>query len=193
MLWILIAFLCGSFPFSYWLGRIAGIDARQYGDGNPGATNVLKAKGWRWFLPAALLDGFKGAIPVGLANFVAHAEGLALILIAIAPILGHMFSPWLKFRGGKGIAVTFGVWAGLTLGAGPTILGLLLGVWSLVLTPSVWVVVTAMLSFGIFVVQQTGWSWTAFTWIWIINLLLLMWTFRAELKQPPVMRLRKVD
>ncbi|GAB4579752.1 MAG: glycerol-3-phosphate acyltransferase [Anaerolineales bacterium] len=101
-----------------------GTDIRQYGDGNPGAFNVFRAggKGWGWV--AILLDGLKGAIPVGLANYWIGLEGWSLAVVALAPILGHAYSPLLKFRGGKALAVTFGVWTGLTLWLAPTILGL---------------------------------------------------------------------
>ena len=71
--WIAAAFVCGSLPFSVWVGRLAlGKDIRAFGDGNPGATNVLRAGG-KWLgAIAAVLDASKGFIPVGLATFVMH-------------------------------------------------------------------------------------------------------------------------
>ena len=80
--WIFIAFLCGSLPLSVWLGRVAlGKDVTQYGDRNPGAANVWRAGGIGWGLLAATLDLLKGAIPVGLANFVFDMEGWALAAV----------------------------------------------------------------------------------------------------------------
>lgn len=190
VLWFVIAFVAGSLPFSYWIGRLGGEDIRRFGDENPGATNVMRALGWRWFLPAALLDYFKGAVPVGAAFFIGRLEGLSLFLVALGPLLGHVFSPWLGFRGGKGVAVTLGIWTGLTLAAGPTILGLFIVFWSFVIKPSAWVVLTAMLSFGVFVLQQSGYTFSTLLAIWAGHLSLLLWAHRAELAQRPRLRMR---
>jgi glycerol-3-phosphate acyltransferase PlsY len=123
--WFLVGFIAGSIPFSLWVGKIAiHTDIRTVGDGNPGGTNVWKAGGRFWAILAVLLDGFKGAIPVGLAYYVYKINGWMLIPVALAPLLGHMFSPFLKFHGGKGLATTFGIWLGLTSWLGPTALGL---------------------------------------------------------------------
>lgn len=122
--WILLSFLAGSLPFSFWIGRLAmQEDIRQYGDGNPGAFNVFRAGGKVWGWLAILLDGLKGAVPVGIAHFVYGLDGWVLVLTALAPVLGHAYSPFLGFRGGKALAVTFGSWAGLSLWIGPVVLG----------------------------------------------------------------------
>lgn len=110
--------------FSYWLGKIAGKDIRQAGDGNPGAVNALKSGGWKIGVPAMLLDFLKGFIPIFVVNYYYGISNIRLALIAIMPILGHAFSPFLNFKGGKAIAPSFGVWAGLTFYQGPTVLGL---------------------------------------------------------------------
>lgn len=136
----------------------------------------------------AVLDFIKGAIPVGIAYFWLPVQGSDLILIALAPVLGHAYSPWLKFKGGKGVAVTLGVWSGLTIGAAPTILGLFLGIWSLVLQPSSWIVVAAMLSFGVFVLQQSAWTASLFVLTWLGHFILLLWTHRHELNTLPRLR-----
>ena len=113
---VLISFVSGSLPFSVWLGKILRrTDVRRFGDGNPGATNAFRAGGAWLGLPALLLDVSKGAAPVGLAYFNLGYRGLPMWMIALAAILGHAFSPFLGFRGGKGLAVAFGVWIGLTL------------------------------------------------------------------------------
>ena len=114
--WFIIGFGCGALPFSVWVGRLAlRTDIRSYGDHNPGATNVIRAGGWQWGALALLLDYFKGAIPVGVAHFFMGLEGMALAIVALAPVLGHAYSPFLGFRGGKAVAATFGIWTGLTL------------------------------------------------------------------------------
>jgi len=115
-LWIIIGFLSGSVMYAHLLSRIARVDLRTIGDGNPGAFNLWRAAGYRFGLLAVILDFMKGFAPVAIClrtGFI-HPDDPALIPIAAAPVLGHLFSPLLRFRGGKGIAVTFGVWSALT-------------------------------------------------------------------------------
>jgi len=130
MLFLLLGFLSGMIPYSAIISRLAlRTDLSTIGDGNPGGTNVWKAGGRGWAILAILLDGFKAAIPVGLAYFSGQIRGWELIPVALAPLLGHVFSPLLRFHGGKGLASTFGIWLGLTLWLGPTVFGLSLFIW----------------------------------------------------------------
>lgn len=130
MLFILIGFASGMIPYAAMIARLVlHTDLTTIGDGNPGGTNVWKAGGRGWAIIAILLDGFKAAIPVDLAYFSSQIRGWELIPIALAPLLGHIFSPLLRFRGGKGLATTFGIWLGLTLWLGPTVFGLSLFLW----------------------------------------------------------------
>jgi glycerol-3-phosphate acyltransferase PlsY len=121
---IVLSYLSGSLMFSYWLGKIAGKDIREFGDRNPGSVNAFKAGGWKIGVPAMLFDFFKGFIPIYIIYQSFLSNDIRILPIAIAPILGHAFSPFLKFKGGKAIAPSFGVWAGLTLWQGPMVLGL---------------------------------------------------------------------
>ena len=128
--WIFFAFLCGSLPFSVWIGNwFLKEDIRQYGDSNPGAANVFRAGGRSWGVVALLLDFLKGAIPVGLAYWGGQLGNWELAIVSIAPVLGHACSPLLGFRGGKALATTFGIWTGLTLWKGPIVLGIGLAFW----------------------------------------------------------------
>jgi glycerol-3-phosphate acyltransferase PlsY len=123
-LWTLIAGGMGALPLAWAIGRWGiGVEIRSFGDGNPGAMNVLRAGGWKWFVPALLLEFLKGALPIALARWLGGLSGWALVLPALAAPLGHAFTPWLRFRGGKGLAVTFGVWCGLTEWRVPILLG----------------------------------------------------------------------
>src|SRR6185369_17175691 len=116
LIFFALGFFSGALPFSAWLAHgLAGAELRQVGDGNPGAANAWKAGGWRVGALALVLDYLKGALPVAVAHFGWHLAGFPLGAVAVAPILGHAFSPFLKFRGGKGLTVTFGAWTGLTL------------------------------------------------------------------------------
>lgn len=98
-------FVLGAIPFGYLIARIKGIDIRKYGSGNIGFTNVQRILGFRFALPVFILDFTKGLLPTLFANRLE----LIPVLVGIGAILGHIFTPSLKFRGGKGVATTFGV------------------------------------------------------------------------------------
>jgi len=113
---VFIAFLSGSLPFSVWLGKLLlGVDIRQYGDGNPGAANAFRTGNKLIGALALGLDISKAAAPVGFAYFNLGIRGAEMTLIALAPILGHAFSPFLRLQGGKALATALGVWIGLTI------------------------------------------------------------------------------
>lgn len=114
IVWTAISWLSGSLMFSYWLGLLARKNVREIGDGNPGAANLWRAAGFRYGLAGIALDFAKGYAVVALLTESGTVTGMAVIPVAIAPLLGHAFSPFLRGRGGKAIAVTFGVWSGLT-------------------------------------------------------------------------------
>ena len=117
------AYLLGSVPFAFLIGRFLGVDIRKTGSGNIGATNLSRAAGRKWGIVAFGLDFLKGLLPVVAATRLSAArpEGFAwtggggLALAAgLAAILGHVFPVYLGFRGGKGVATTFGVMAALS-------------------------------------------------------------------------------
>ncbi|MFH2102507.1 MAG: glycerol-3-phosphate acyltransferase [Chloroflexota bacterium] len=185
--WSLVSFLSGSLPFSVWVGRLVlRKDIRDYGDGNPGMTNVLRAGGKAWGIVAMLLDGFKGAIPVGLARWVVGIEGWEMIPVALAPVLGHAFSPFLKFRGGKAVAVTFGVWTGLTFWQAPNLLGVSLALGLAITAADAWPVLVAMLALLAYLLRGAVPDWMLA--MWAGNLVILLWKHRHELRRPPRLR-----
>lgn len=115
----LVAFACGSVPFGVLIARARGHDIMQEGSRNPGATNVGRVLGRRWGFLCFALDFLKGFVPVAIAGTQAELWGrpaaeiapwmqFAWIAIAAAAMLGHMFSPWIRFKGGKGVATIFG-------------------------------------------------------------------------------------
>ena len=179
----LIAFVAGSIPFSVLLGRwLARADIRRFGDANPGAANAWKAGGAKIGVLALLLDFLKGAIPVGLAHFAAGLRGWALVPIALAPILGHAFSPFLGFRGGKAVAVTVGAWSGVTLAEGPIVLGLFFALFLAVQTANAWSVILGMLGLGVHLALR-GFEASVLA-IWIVNLAILLWKHKHDLREP---------
>ena len=190
MTWIVfvfVAFLCGSIPFSLWLGKLfLKVDVRHVGDGNPGAANVFKAGGRTIGLLSLLLDVTKAALPVGLAYHNLEIRGIPMVFIAIAPILGHDFSPFLRFRGGKGLAAALGVWIGLTIWKASLagVIGTLIGI---VLTsiPG-WAVMLGL--FGILATLLIWIPYPIFLLVWVGETLILAWTHRVDLRQRPIFR-----
>jgi len=105
---IIFGYLFGSIPFSYLIPKAKGIDIRKVGSGNVGGTNVIRAMGLKFGLLASILDLSKAIIPVYLATrFLLFDWQIALV--AITPVLGHIFPVWLGFKGGKGVSSTIGV------------------------------------------------------------------------------------
>jgi glycerol-3-phosphate acyltransferase PlsY len=183
VLWTGVGYLLGALPFSVWLGQVlSGRDIRQVGDGNPGAANAWKAGGWVVGFPALLLDYLKGVAPVGLAHFGYGLAGWALVPVALAPVLGHGFSPFLRFRGGKALAVSFGVWTGVTLGEVPIVLGAFMGSFLLLLAGSAWAVLLGMLGLLAHLLLRRADATTLA--MWAGNTVLLAWKHRHELRHP---------
>ena len=119
ILWAIVSYLIGSFPTGYVVtklfhkdesGKRDGLDIRSIGSGAIGATNVGRAMGpvWSWF--TAIVDMLKGAFALLLAAHIAPAESQQTIiaLAGFAVVLGHIFPVWLKFKGGKGVATSYG-------------------------------------------------------------------------------------
>lgn len=187
LFYILIAYLCGALPFSVWMGKLfLDRDVRQYGDGNPGATNVFRAGNKMVGLTALLLDIGKAAAPVGWCYNNVGVRGLPMFLIAMAPVIGHAYSPFLKFRGGKALATAFGVWIGLTLWKAslPGLIGALVGI--VFLTPHGWAVILALAA-----ILFTLVVWLPnplFFSVWAAQCALLVWKHRTDLRQRPQLR-----
>ena len=112
---ILAAYLIGSIPSAVWVGKLFyGIDVREFGSGNAGATNTFRVLGKKAGVPVLLMDVIKGILAVCLAhfsNFTSHSVPLInyQIAIGVAAVLGHIFPLFAGFRGGKGVATLLGV------------------------------------------------------------------------------------
>lgn len=188
--WALFAFFCGSLPFSVWLPRLLSRrDSRDFGDGNPGSTNAFKAAGKGVGLAALILDITKAAAPVGMAHFQLGFQGWPMVLIATAPVLGHAFSPFLRFRGGKALAPAFGVWIGLTLWQLSIPALLLVLVWRAALDVDGWAVMLALASLlAVILVWQPEPLYLA---VVAGQMMILAYTHRAGLRRRPHFRQRR--
>lgn len=102
-----IPFFLSSIPFGYVIGRLKGIDIRQHGSGNIGATNVSRVLGKKYGALVLILDALKGALPV-LAVKLFGLPFEYQVLTGLFAVLGHCFSPFLRFKGGKGVATGLG-------------------------------------------------------------------------------------
>ncbi len=141
---LVLSYLAGSIPGSVWVGQgLYGIDVRNYGSGNAGATNVFRVLGWKAGLLATVVDLGKGLFAAGVIATIRlddlpsglefwHIESFVRLLAGIAAIIGHMFPIWAKFKGGKGVNTAAGVLFALT----PLTMGIALGVFFVVLFSS---------------------------------------------------------
>ncbi len=166
-LWLcpLIAFLLGSIPFGLIIASAKGINIREHGSGNIGATNVLRVVGRKYGITCLLLDALKGFIPVVIAISLIRFEGMknpmsvtALVAYAqdfpmltaqifqvitgLCAVLGHNYSPWVGFKGGKGIATSAGVFIALM----PAAIVILIAVWVLVFLVSRYVSLASIIA-----------------------------------------------
>jgi acyl phosphate:glycerol-3-phosphate acyltransferase len=156
ILWLAASYLLGAFPTSYLVSRMfAGIDLRQHGSGNLGATNLYRVLGWKYAVPVALVDIAKGAIPVLVFAPQVSSSQLFALACGVVAILGHVFSVFVRFRGGKGVATAAGVMLGLT----PLALGIAAAVWGLVLLLTGYVSLSsiaaaAVLPFAVYLIER---------------------------------------
>lgn len=125
-------YLAGALSPATVLARRRGVDLARTGSGNPGATNVGRALGRAAGIVVGLLDVLKGAVPAAGFGLADHRAGL---LGGFAAVLGHVTSPFLRGRGGRGVATS----AGAVLGSMPLLLPVLLGVWAVVVLTTRWV------------------------------------------------------
>ena len=141
--WIVGAYLAGSIPFGWLIGKARGVDIRELGSKNIGATNCGRVCGWPYGIAAFVLDVAKGFLPgaaavAWLPEMVGgfgdeHRRWLAIVLVAAQPIVGHLFPVWLGFKGGKAVATSLGV-----------LLALPMLRWAALAALGVWIVVTGL-------------------------------------------------
>lgn len=177
----LIAFLLGSIPFGLLIAKAKGIDIRQHGSGNIGATNVLRVVGKKHGITCLVLDALKGFIPtllgITLIRFVNQPEGMAIkplldyatvlpadqqmkaqlfqVLTGLCAILGHNYSPWVGFKGGKGIATSAGVLIALM----PAAIPLLILVWAVLFLTTRYVSLASVGAAAVLPLLSIGGSW----------------------------------
>jgi glycerol-3-phosphate acyltransferase PlsY len=126
--WLALSYLIGAFPTSWLTARLfRGIDLREHGSGNLGATNLYRVLGWKYAIPVAVMDILKGAAPVWLFGPRVPDIPLFPVLCGLAAVVGHVFSVFVGFKGGKGVATA----AGVVLALAPWALLAVTVVWAL--------------------------------------------------------------
>lgn len=154
------AFGLGACPFSVWVGRwLLGKDIRDYGDGNPGAANVFRAGDVKSGLIALMLDIAKGFPFVFMAHSLLRFPETVAMMVGLGAILGHAFSPFLRLKGGKAIAVTFGVLLALPQHELLIVFVVFIVIGFLCIEPDGWMVMFAPTSSLAYLVITRGSSW----------------------------------
>jgi glycerol-3-phosphate acyltransferase PlsY len=192
LFWSIIGFISSSIPWAVIFTKlIAHKNIRTFGDGNPGGVNSWKASGWQLGLPVICIEILKAAIPIAFAKYFG-LNGWELLLPGFSVILGHSFSPFLKFKGGKSIAVSGGLWAGLTpWGTGFLMLCICIGLCYLIIKNHAWITVIGIALGGISCILlshiffgEVWFSNTSAIWTLLIgNLLLLIVKHWTEFKE----------
>ena len=118
-IWLVGAYLIGGIPFGFLIGKMRGVDVRTVGSKNIGATNVFRTVGKKWGLIAFACDVLKGLLPTLAASLylsnLSNPSNLSNLplCVGVATVVGHMLTPYMKFKGGKGVATAFGMLLGL--------------------------------------------------------------------------------
>lgn len=179
---IVASYFLGAIPTSYLVARgIAGIDLREHGSRNLGATNLYRCLGWRYALPVGLFDIAKGAVPVVLiAPFASRTTAFA-VACGITAVIGHVFSVFVRFRGGKGVATAAGVVLGLT----PVALGIAFVVWAVLVWLTGYVSVGSIagalvLPVAVFILRPAD---RALAWVYLGIALFVVWAHRANIRR----------
>jgi glycerol-3-phosphate acyltransferase PlsY len=168
---IIVSYLLGSVPFGFLLAAAHGKDLRKIGSGNIGATNLSRAIGKQWGYFCFVLDVSKGFLPTLIAGRIITTgpdavRFLLWLLVGIASILGHIFPVYLKFKGGKGVATSFGValglWPYFTISAAFAVLTWITVVliWRYVSLASIIASVVFPIAFALLIAAMDGWLFT---------------------------------
>jgi glycerol-3-phosphate acyltransferase PlsY len=181
-LWILAAYLLGATPTSYLAAKLGrGIDLREHGSKNLGATNVYRVLGWKYAIPVGLIDVAKGALPVVLFGRWAAGPAWLPVALGIAAVMGHVYSPYVRFQGGKGVATA----AGMFLALGPLALAISVPVWGLTLWLTGYVSASSLVAAALFPlwVRLTEPGARPTFWAAVVLALLIAYSHRSNIRR----------
>jgi acyl phosphate:glycerol-3-phosphate acyltransferase len=179
--WLFASYLVGSIPTSYITARaFRGIDLRQHGSKNLGATNLYRVLGWKFALPVALFDAAKGFVPVLVFAPRVSSSQLFGLVCGMMAVLGHVYSVFVRFRGGKGVATA----AGVMLAMAPLALGVSFAVWVIVVALTGYVSLGSIISAAVFPVAVQLLDppdQPAILWLDVAVALAIIWLHRANI------------
>lgn len=199
LLFLVIAAICffiGAIPFGYLIGKSQGVDIREHGSGNIGATNAFRILGKKWGVIVFILDFLKAAVPLAIIYYLLDTEIIPMpppsnhhlytMLCGIAVVLGHNYSPFLDFKGGKGIASTAGFIA-VTM---PLVAGFCLFLWILTFMVTRYVAVASLIAAAglpvlayLFYTGTTEWPYYVFSAFFTIFAVVRHWSNIERLAQ----------
>lgn len=179
---LVASYLLGAIPTSYLAGRLfKGIDLREHGSKNLGATNVYRIMGWRYAIPVGIFDVAKGAVPVLIIGPAVSALGWFPLLCGVMAVVGHVFSVFVGFKGGKGVATS----AGVVLGLAPMAVGICLGIWALIVWISGYVSLGSVIATGVFPLLV----WLLYParrdsiWLYALLAAVIIWMHRSNIRR----------
>tara|TARA_B110000196_G_scaffold115077_1_gene100172 strand:+ start:772 stop:1395 length:624 start_codon:yes stop_codon:yes gene_type:complete len=189
LIYSIIAFLCGSIPFAVILTKfLSGKNVRLVGDNNPGAINAWKTGGSLVGMVVMFIEFLKAILPIFIAMYFLDFTGINLIIISFMPILGHSFSPFLKFKGGKALAVTAAMWLALFQIEAAIIIFVLLAIFFVIQKNDAWTVTLVhfgLLIYGILTDLSNAYiSNSEFIILWIFTTLMIVYNHKIELRTP---------
>ena len=179
---IVASYLLGAIPTSFIVAkRVKGIDLRTVGSGSLGATNLYRVLGWKYAVPVGIFDALKGATPVAIFGPWADTTTTGAVLLGVVAVFGHVFSVFVDFNGGKGVATS----AGIVLGLAPGAFGVTLAVWGFILSISGYVslasIVAALaLPAAVWLIQP---SRRNTVWCFAALAVVVIWFHRSNIKR----------
>ena len=179
---LVLAYVIGAAPTSYIAGKLGkGIDLREHGSNNLGATNVYRVLGWKYAIPVGVIDMVKGAVPVAILGPWSNGPAWFTVALGLAAVLGHMFSPFVRFRGGKGVATA----AGMLLALVPLAIVISLAIWAVTLWVSGYVSVASLTVAVVFPlwVRLTAPDEPYTFWASVVLALLIVYSHRANIQR----------
>ena len=182
LLVLVASYLLGAIPTSLIVGRLfRGIDLRKHGSGNLGATNVYRTLGPKFAIPVGLFDMAKGAVPVMVIAPLVSASAYFAIVCGIMAVIGHVFSVFVGFKGGKGVATASGVMLGLT----PWAVLVSFLVWALIVRLTGYVSLGSIVS--ALILPVAAWllhpSARPLIWIQVLVAVAIVWLHRANIRR----------
>ena len=180
--WLAGAYLLGAVPTSFVAGKLGrGIDLRAHGSKNLGATNVFRTLGWKYAIPVALVDVAKGAVPVALFGAWSGLGAAWAAAFGATAVVGHVFSPFVGFRGGKGVATA----AGMFIALAPLAVAIALPVWGLSLWLTGYVSVSSLVAAALFPLwaRLTRPDAPSTLWASVALALLIVFSHRANIRR----------